>query len=261
MHRRSVIKKEYSEEVAEKHTEIIDAVPVSAKFDLKAVPFLWKEDHMRFQRMAGSCISSSSTHYTLFILDTSAFLRHEDFRRMTNAIGNISHYFCRPTHVAVMTFSDRLHLELCFNCHDSTTNDRYQLSQNIKNIPYRGGSTSTYIGAAAKCACSQMLHESCGFPATTNSIDIVFVTGAHSNDPKHRICNEVKCLHEKSTNTFAIGIGNINQTELNCMANTTVDNYFNIFNFRSFVEFENALAEAIFIINTLDYLHGNSTFL
>ena len=90
---------------------------------------------------------------------------------------------------------------------------------------------------------------------------LFIVTGAHSNDPKHRICNEVKCLHEKSRNTFAIGIGNINQTELNCMANTTVDNYFNIFNFRSFTEFENALADAILIINTLDNLHGNSTFL
>ena len=89
MDRRSVIiKKEYFEEVVEEYTEAIGSVSVPVKSDSKAIPFVWKENHMRFQRVAGSCISSSGTHYTLFILDTSDHFQPRDFKRITNVIGN-----------------------------------------------------------------------------------------------------------------------------------------------------------------------------
>ena len=248
MSRRSVTQKNQFEEVGEEYTEVIDLVPVPVKSDSRAVPFVWNKDHMRFRRMTEGCSPPNETHYILFILDTSGSIGTINFKRMTSGIGNISQHFCKPTQVAVMTFSHELHLEFCFNCHDNTRDGRNQLGQNIKNIRYRGG--STYTGAAAKCACSQLLHESCGFPATTDSIDIVFITDGYSNDRKHRICDEVKCLHGKSRNTFAIGIGdNVNESELNCMVNTTVDNDPNIFSFKNFTEFENALNVAVFILN------------
>ena len=210
-------------------------------------PFVWENDHIRFRRMhKNQYCAPTDVHYILFLLDTSGSIGRDTFNRMTKAIGDISHYFCKQVQVALMTFSHDIHLEFCFNCHDNDPQGRAKLNQTIQNIQYRGGMTHT--AGAARCACSHVLQSRCGLPINAGCLDVVFITDGNSNDPSLQICDEVRCLHRHARNTFAMGIGNTNPTEINCIAEAT-SNQFNIFGFRDFDEFERVLAQAIGLVN------------
>ena len=134
-------------------------------------------------------------------------------------MGNIAVLFCNQVHVAVMTFNHAFHLEFCFNCYENDLAGRKNLSQAIKNITYREG--HTYTAGAARCACMDLLQESCGLPQETECLGVVFITDGQSNDPFLQICEEVRCLHNRSLNTYAIGVGNFNYDEIQCIQNST----------------------------------------
>ena len=215
---------------------------LSQDSDMKTLPFVWERDHIRFRRTHKiSGCEATDVHYMLFVLDTSGSIGRRNFNNMTEAIGNISHYFCKQIQVAFMTYNHDIHLEFCFNCHGNDPQGRSRLNQTIRSIQYRGGMTHT--AGAARCACSQVLQPSCGLPNNAGCLDVVFITDGHSNDPNLRICNEVRCLHRHAKNTFAIGIENYNSREINCIAKHTDDT--NVFKYKSFEEFVKVLNQAI----------------
>lgn len=196
----------------------------------------------RLRRQASpSCHEDpSATKYVLFLLDTSGSIGENDFTKAKIALSNLIKLFCKPIQVAVLSFNHEYKLEFCFNCHENDNNGRYKTATAIRDIEYRSGFTHT--GGAAKCVCDQVLHPSCGLPSKADCIDVVFITDGKSNDPSREICNEVQCLHNrKGVNTYAIGINNYNEDELECIAKTS--NLLNIFKFRDFLAFAEALKQ------------------
>ena len=165
---------------------------------------------------------------------------------MTEAISRINLYYCKPIQVAVMTFSHTFHVEFCFDCHDNTCEGRKAASRAMASIQYRGGNTAT--GGATKCACNFFLSDKCGLPTNAKCISVVYITDGHSNG-RYNVCNEVMCLHSRSeVETFAIGIGNYDSTELNCithapeLGDTSIfSNQFKYLDFDAFVNDLNAV--------------------
>ncbi len=203
------------------------------------LPFAWSEHSSRFRRNVVTC----DTHYILFVLDTSGSIGSTNFGRVTSAISKLMALFCKPVQAAVMTFNREFHLEFCFNCFNNDLAGRDSARQAISRIRYRGGATHT--AGAAQCVCNELLKTGCGLKSDANCIDIVFVTDGHSNDPTQQICDEIRCIHNHylNINTYAIGIGNYDQNELNCIAQSSSD--FSIFEFENFDEFEDELDEVV----------------
>ena len=231
-------KLEKPQEAVQYHTP--KSSPSISESEEAPLPFNWNQHHHRFRRQ--TC-GHSDIQYILFLLDTSGSIGSADFQRMTTAIGRINRYFCRPIRVAAMTFSRTFHLEFCFDCYDNTCGGRFAASNAMAGIRYRGGNTHT--GGATKCACNFLLSQSCGLPANPACISVVYITDGHSNGP-HNVCNEVQCLHSRSeVETFAIGIGNYNKDELDCIINLSDDTsiFGKRFEYTDFDDFVNQLNE------------------
>ena len=231
-------KKRFSEFRTESTSEFADFS--STESNVKPHAFNMQEHGRRLRRQASpSCNSDSSTpKYILFLLDTSGSIGEASFKKVKDALSKLVLLFCKPIKVAVMSFNHEYNLEFCFNCYGNDNSGRSKTANAIKGIQYRSGMTHT--GGAAQCACSRILHPSCGLPGTADCIDVVFVTDGKSNDPSREICKEVECLHRRlGVNTYAIGINNYNDDELNCIAKTS--NLMKIFKFEDFDEFLNAL--------------------
>ena len=209
--------------------------------DSNPKPFVWKDDHELFRRQVRSC-ESQDIQYILFLLDTSGSISITDFQRMTTAIGTITTLYCKQIQIAVMTFDHKFELEFCFNCFDNDLFGRQSMSTTIKNIQHRRGFTHT--AGATQCACTNLLHQSCGLPYSASCIDVIYITDGKSNDPNLEVCQEIQCLHSRgNVNTFAMGIGNFNSAEIQCIAQSSND--FNVFEFESFTEFEEVLREVV----------------
>ena len=101
----------------------------------------------------------------------------------------------------MITFSDDINLEFCFNCHSS----RSAITDAIKRTVRRGGATYTYN--AVKCACDEILQPSCGLPSDSD-VDVILLTDGRNNGPcRSRLASQIQCLHSRpKTNTYAIGI-------------------------------------------------------
>ena len=157
----------------------------------------------------------------------------------------------------MMTFSTDFNLEFCFDCFNSGLRGRLEAQKAIRAIRYRGGSTKT--GGAAKCACDDLLTPSCGMPSDATCIDVVFITDGKSNDPHLEVCDEVKCLHNhlNEANTYAIGIGNYNEDEINCIAHSS--DLRSAFRFDDFDDFEKAVQNIINRLQESLFQNGNYT--
>ena len=218
-------------------------------------PFNWHEHGKRLRRQTSSSCSNNpnAPQHILFLLDTSGSIGTNSFEEMKDALSKLTLLFCKPIQIAVMTFNHEYKLEFCFNCHDNDLNGRQATAQAIKDIEYRSGWTHT--GGAAKCACERVLHPSCGLPITADCVNVVFITDGQSNDPTREICDEVKCMHHRlGVNTYAIGINNFNQQELDCITETS--NFLSIFTFQDFNEFVDALLALQKKLDE-DFLNGN----
>ena len=159
--------------------------------------------------------------YLLFILDTSGSIGEYDFDRVVTILSDLVLQICDKVKVAVMTFSNVIHQEICFDSivHGDTDNDikRYKnnLSKRMKCTNYRGG--LTYSGEAVCCACDHMLSSSCNFPMNA-TVDILFLTDGHSNG-KQNVCKAAEeCFDTLKGDVIALGIGNsLNRAELECI--------------------------------------------
>lgn len=162
---------------------------------------------------------------------------------MKNAISLLTSLICKPVKVAAMTFNHEYHLEFCFDCFDNDCTGRQETHDALQAMVYRAGWTHT--AGATQCACNVLLSASCGLPSHAACIDVVYITDGKSNDPHSlNVCNEVRCLHNRfGVNTHAIGIGNYNEKELQCIASAS--NYYSIFRFSTFDKFIEAIDNVI----------------
>ena len=148
-------------------------------------------------------------------------------------------YFCKKVQVGLVTFSSTIKLEFCFNCFDNTEDGRLDAMAAIFKAQYLND--LTYTGATAKCICDELLQSSCGIP-NTDCLDVVFITDGYSNDPGLKVCDEIKCLHNRmGVNTFAIGINGYNDAELECISHYS--NSVNIFKYKTFGDFKASIDE------------------
>ena len=214
------------------------------------IPFDMNLHGSRYRRQT-TCYPDD-TQYILFMLDTSGSIGRNNFEEMTSTLGQLVSLFCRPIRIGVMTFNHEYYVEFCFNSFDNTCHGRSSVRNAINQANYRSGSTHT--GGAVQCACDFMLSTTCGLPPDASCIDVVVITDGHSNGPRP-VCHQVRCLHNRyGVNTFAIGIGNADQNELDCISDYSDPTRFNLFNFDSFAEFQSTLNELIILLTTLDPL-------
>ena len=161
---------------------------------------------------------------------------------MKDAIGKLVPLFCKQVQFAMVTFSTNINLEFCFDCFDNTYSGREEAKKAISKAKYHAAWTNT--GATTKCICEQLLSTSCGISSAPSCLDVVYITDGKSNDHRHQVCKEVKCLHRKSgINTYAIGINGFNQAELNCISHSS--SILSAFKYNSFKAFENSIETVI----------------
>ena len=219
------------------------------------IPYDRKEHGARFRRAL--CQPNGEQHI-LFLLDISGSIGSYRFTQVTTAVSNLVALFCSPPKIGVMTFDHQFKLEFCFDCFGTDANGRYEAAQAIRNIIYRGG--ATYTGGATRCACDELLTPGCGMPSDATCTDVVYITDGKSNDPTLKVCNEVQCLHNhlNGVNTYAIGIDNYNEDEINCIAQSS--DLFSTFRFEDFDDFEAAIDNIIqrLIDNSNEYSCTNS---
>ena len=154
--------------------QILNSLPEPRPLKEKPVPFDIKLYGTRYRRQ-GTC-----THqYVLFLLDTSGSIGEETFCKTNCALGNLVQLFCNPVSLAVMTFSHNFHREFCFNAFDNNCDGRQNTKSAMRNIGYRGGSTST--SEAVDCAFDEMLQRSCGFSGDYSCLSVVTITEGRSN--------------------------------------------------------------------------------
>ena len=203
-----------------------------------------KHHHIR-RRMSTCC----SDRYVLFVLDTSGSIGQTKFTSMVNSLSRLVPLFCKNTRVAAMTFGTDIYHEFCFDCFENDDKYRTKLRQAVSSIPYHGGSTRT--GRALKCACEEILKEKCGLPKEKDykecpgPIDVIVLTDGHSNGPLD-VCQTAKCLHDQNVydvNTFAIGVNNFNQAEMDCIVDQNDLNVDNIFYMNDFNELETLITD------------------
>ena len=197
----------------------------------------WIPSHQfRQRRQVGFCEDNNVKRSVLFVLDTSGSIGQQTFQKMTTALSKLTPFFCKPVQFALMTFNQKRWLEFCFNCFENSLAGRIAAGQAIANTTYRGG--LTHSGKAARCACNELINiQKCGL-FQFSCIDVVFITDGQSNGPLN-VCKEVKCLHDnqfRTINTYAIGIKNFRESEIQCISNYS--NSETVFSFESFDEFQ-----------------------
>lgn len=216
-------------------------------------PFDFSEHGARYRRQDTTC-PPGGTQYILFVLDTSGSISDRDFNMAINGLRGLVPLFCNPIKVAAMTFDDKYFVEFCFDCFDNSCDGRVEAGAAIANINrnFNRRPGSTHTAGAALCADEYMLSASCGLDASANCIDVVFVTDGKSNDPRLKVCNEIKRLQNRfGVSTYAIGVGSASQNELKCISDSGPANE-NLFNFSSFQEFKDKLDELVHILSSPD---------
>ena len=159
----------------------------------------------------------------------------------------------------MMTYSDEINLEFCFNC----TTDRCGIFNAIQRVRYRGGFTHTTD--ATKCACQTMLTEGCGLPfgSYTPNIDIVYLTdGTHNGPCKSNLKNELDCFHRPSRpniNTYAIAIGNPAFESVQALENPRNSADTNLFNVHDFDELQELFDHIVEVLG-LEDANGDPLF-
>ena len=212
------------------------------------------EHGARYRRQQDSTCHPDGIQHILFVLDRSGSIGEAEFNRVTATLGNLVPLFCKPIKIAMMTFDHEYFEEFCFDRFDNTCAGRANAADAISCINYNlnDGTRYTHTAGAIDCVCDYMLSfDNCGLPLDATCIDVIFITDGQSNDPNRDVCveshsDDMLCLHnifQGVVNTFAIGIANANEDELQCINNNVGESY--LFNFLSFSDFEMQFRNAI----------------
>ena len=196
------------------------------------------------------------TRYVLFIVDTSGSIGSGVFESVKRVIADISENLCDYLKVALITYSDDINLEFCFNCNN---NNRRDIKNAILRAQYRGGFTHTTD--AITCACEEILTSRCGLPQSgifTPNIDVVLLTDGHHNGPcRNNLDRELQCFHGKSNiNTFGIGIGSADHESVVKLTKGNGDHIFRVDNFQELQD----LLQAIKFLLDLKGPDGNPVY-
>ena len=199
------------------HLEQLDpSIPVE-EFDLEKYVNIINDNRKKRQIKCTNDTHNATVRYVLFIVDTSGSIGKANFDKVKDIIADISDALCDHLKFALLTYSNYIHLEFCFNCY----NDRRDIRSAILRSGYRGGLTHTTD--AIKCACEQILTRACGLPEgiMTPNIDVVLLTDGNHNGPcRSRLDTTVECLHEeRNINTFGIGVGSIDYDSVKALTN------------------------------------------
>ena len=208
----------------EKHVErLITSSSGNALSDSNTpISFNWNIHGSHFRQRRRTQCRDDDPQHVLFILDSSGSISPSNFKEMKEAVAKLVPLFCRKIETALINFSSDIRLEYCFDCYRNTILGRFAASEAIKEAQPLGQCTNT--GATAKCVCENILDRSCGISSTPSCLDVILITDGRSNDPRLKVCDEIRCLHNKSgINTYAIGIGRYNLRELECIDNTSDD--------------------------------------
>ena len=175
---------------------------------------------------------------------------------MTNAISYFVPLFCDHIKVAIVSYSNAINIEFCFNCHNlcRDCSDRAEVITAIQGIQYRGG--ATYTGITTRCVQDHILDPSwgCGVDISADCLDIIYVTDGRSTGPLKypQSCEEATCLKNHPTwcgrvNMYAIAIGDgVNRAEIDCLTQNNKQSVFNVLNFE---EFEDLIFSAQELLN------------
>ena len=203
------------------------------------LPFEWEQHHHRFRRQS-SCSDPSRIMYMAFVLDESGSIGETNFKNMTKALSRLFRYFCRKTKIAVLTFNHHFMTEICFDCFDNTCSQRLAAAKKVKAITYNKGRTHT--GGATECVCNEILSMNCGYDANSprnkfiSCTSVIYITDGKSTDPTKKVCDKVQCLRNRDNfDTYAIGIGQIDNNELNCIKSSPSNS--SVFQYDNFDDF------------------------
>ena len=184
------------------------------------------------------------------MLDTSGSIGPANFKRITTVLSKFVPLICGDIQVAILSYSDELHVEFCFDCYNLAHNNigRLDVGSAIKNIQYRGGNTHT--GLASRCVRDYILNPDTicgrGINISSECLDIIYVTDGMSNGPLKypETCTEATCLKNHldwcgRVNTYAIAIGSVNQNEIDCLTQNNGTSVFNVDDFEGFEKLVN----------------------
>ena len=186
------------------------------------IPFdVLKHGH-RYRRQ-GYNRECRESQYVLFVLDTSGSIPDSDFEAMTDALGCLVPLFCNPIKVAVMTFGHDFYMEFGFDCYDGNTcQDRKDTAAAIGAITHRRGRRAL-TGGAVQCVDELLTNRQIAnfsIDEDTRCLDVVFITDGRSNGPLD-VCREInqsRLLSDRRIKLHSIGIGNVNENEINCLS-------------------------------------------
>ena len=196
------------------------------------------DGHFRHKRQS----QCNGVKHVLFVLDSSGSIGQSNFDDIKNSTATLVPLFCGEIRVALINFSSKIKLEFCFNCYEDNIWGRIAASEAINNIEYMGGLTKT--GETAKCICDKVLNKECGISTMPDCLRVIFITDGKSNDPKHKVCEEIKCLHKMTgVSTIALGIKGHDKDEIRCITEASDDSQ--IFEYKTFEEFKKSINELI----------------
>ena len=153
-------------------------------------PFNIMEHGGRYRRH-----SNCEYQHILFVLDTSGSIGAEEFKNVTNLLGQLTPLFCKPIKIAVMTFDHEYFVEFCFNEYDNSNIGRINAGAAISSIQYirdgQGpGTRWTHTAGAVQCVCNYILSPLCHLEVAPNGcidVDVVFITDGRANDPSRDV--------------------------------------------------------------------------
>ena len=214
------------------------------------IPFdVLKHGH-RYRRQ-GYDRECRESQYVLFVLDTSGSIPDSDFEAMNDALGCLLPLFCNPIKVAVMTFGNDFYMEFGFDCHGNTCQDRKAAAAAIGAITHRRG-RRTLTGGAVQCVDELLTNRQIAnfsIDEDTRCLDVVFITDGRSNGPLD-VCHEInqsRLLSDRRVKLHSIGIGNVNENEINCLSGSESGIFF-----KNFTMFTNALNGIVHVLRNTE---------
>ena len=155
------------------------------------------------------------------MLDTSGSIPDSDFEAMNDALSCLIPLFCNPIKVTVMTFGHDFYIEFGFDCYDGNTcQDRKDTAAAIGAITHHKG--WTYTGGAVQCVDELLTNQQIAVLMKIHVALMLYslLHDGRSNGPLNacREINQSRLLSDRRVKIHSIGIGNVNENEINCLS-------------------------------------------
>ena len=174
----------------------------------------------------------------VFVIDTSGSVGSSNFQMIRNFVASITIELIQNSPrsaVGVILFSSNAHIEFNLQAYTSLST----LLSAIYRLPYSGGGTDT--AEALTLLLSSAQNGRLGLRNNSSNVAIV-ITDGRSNSASATL-SAANSLHASNIfDVFVVGIGNVNQTELQAIASSPELIFFTIsFNGSAFQQLENKI--------------------